>query len=407
MSVRKFILLILFIGFFYVSVAWIFGRVDLQVRPDIVSTYAHRNFYDYSGVINIQSSQSTGSGTAEDIAQAAENVKLEFVVITDANDFSADPGRQGYINDVLVLRGGEYSFVDSRLLNMGYKTKDHLQGPGRAQVVLADLLSQKERDEKYGFFVLAHPQKPGYSLPDPLPENLNGIEVFNLKSIWESAWINKRSSFLWALFLYPINMRWSFTRLYTSYQRPEIGIWDAANRKRKLIGFAGADANARARSPLGGEWRIPSYETSFSVLRNHILIKSELTGNFEQDQQKVFQALRDGSFYISLDLIGDPKGFESYLVDKGGKIHGLGSQVSLKSAKKIMVDLPEKPMKEFEVVIYRDGEKMMSSNSLNTEMDLHLPGAYRITVRVKLHFPFEGSRWVDWILTNPFFITEN
>src|SRR5690606_8360080 len=109
------------------------------------------------------------------------------------------------------------------------------------------------------------------------------------------------------LFLYPINMRWSFTRLYASYQRPEIAVWDRENRSRKLVGYAGADANAKARSPFGGDWRIPSYETYFSVLRNHVLIKSELTGNSDQDQQKILQALKDGSFYISLDLIGNPQ----------------------------------------------------------------------------------------------------
>jgi hypothetical protein len=79
----------------------------------------------------------------------------------------------------------------------------------------------------------------------------------------------------------------------------------------------------------------------------------------------------------------------------------------LSKAKQLVIDLPEKPMKDFEVVIYRDGEKMMSSNSLTTRMDIHVPGSYRAVVRVKLDFPFEGSRWIDWILTNPFRIYES
>src|SRR5262245_29108839 len=98
-GLKKFILFVLALGFFYVSVAWVFGRVDLQVRPELVAPYGHRNFYDYSGVINIQSVRSTGTGTLEDIAQAARNVKLDFVVVTDLNDFENELTTQGYVND--------------------------------------------------------------------------------------------------------------------------------------------------------------------------------------------------------------------------------------------------------------------------------------------------------------------
>lgn len=401
---RNIAIFVLSIAFLYVGIAVVFGRVDLSVRAPTIAPYGHRNFYDYRGVINVQSITSSGSGSFEDIARSATLAGLDFLIITDLNDFNPPLERQTYIENVLMMVGGEYSFVDSRLLNIGFQTTEHLQGPGRSQIIFSDLLSRHDRKDEFGFFIMAHPSKSGRELPNPIPAGLDGIELFNLKSVWQSSWLNKRSSFIWALFLYPINIQWSFTRLFVAYQNPEISNWDQVNAERPFIGFAGAEADAKTRSPFGGYWKIPSYQVYFSIMRNHILIKSELTGNVEQDRQKVLDALKSGSFYMSLDLIGDTTGFESYLIDKKKKILPLGTKTKLADIESFVVDLPERPLTDFEVIIYRNGEKMLSSDSLRTELTIHTAGSYRAVVRVRVDFPFEGKKWVNWILTNPVYI---
>ena len=393
----------LFYAFFYVGVAFIFGRVDLKVRNELQSFQTPRKFHDYAGVINVHSSKSTGSSNIDDIHQSASDANLDFILLTDLNDFNPDKEEEVYLDNTLLMVGGEYSFIDSRLINFDFKTSEHLQGIGRNHILFSDILDKEFVLDKYGFFLLAHPNKPGYEMKPPLPKGLGGIEIYNLKSIWQLAWLKKRSSFLWALFLYPINMEWSFTRLFASYTNPELRIWEKENLSRPLIGFAGSDADSNTQLPWGN-WQFPSYKTYFSILRNHILIESELTGELESDRKKIIDALKKGQFYISLDLIGNAKGFETYILSDSNQIYPLGSILPFSENTSLIIDLENKPKTEFRVIVYRNSEKILISNSQKTEIKIHEKGNYRVLVQVKLNFPFEGERWVNWIITNHFYI---
>jgi hypothetical protein len=404
---RGLVLSILSVSCVYVGIAWIFGRIDINVRSPIVAKYSSKHFFDYAGTLNVHSEKSTGTGGWSEIAAQAKAAGLDFIVLTDSNDFTPPLQKQGYIDDVLIIVGGEYGFVDYSLLNFGFENTNHLKGRGRSEVVFNEILSTKKSSPSEGVFVLAHPFKPGYQRPDPFPLGLDGIEIYNLKSIWQNAWLNKRSTFLWALFLYPISVEWAFTRIFVTYQRPEFGYWDQVARHQKVLGYAGADADARAKMPWGRPLAIPSYQTSFSILKNHVLLRSELTGSGDQDRGKILQALKSGSFYMSFDLIGDPTGFECYVLTKEGRIISMGESVSSSLGAKLVVELPEKPLKDFEVIVTKDGQTLLTSTSLKTEVDISTPGTYRASVRVRLQFPFEGRRWVDWITTNPFWIQQS
>ena len=404
---RKLLLVLMALGFGYVSIAFIFGRVDLKVRNELKTKPTPRKYHDYAGVLNVHSNRSNGSATIAEIHQAASNAKLDYIILTDTNDFEPPVNNEAYLDDTLLLIGGEYSYIDSRLINLNFTDTEHLQGPGRSQVIFADLLdkTKEDRPDETGFLLLAHPNKPGYEMEAPLPLGMDGVEIYNQKSIWQLAWLNKRSSFLWALFLYPINMEWSFTRLFASYTNPELALWEKENLKRPLVGFAGADADSNTRLPWGS-WQFPSYETYFSILRNHVLIESELTGDTESDSKKILGALEKGQFYISLDLIGNAEGFEAYVLAKDTTLYPIGSRVDLNKADKLIVDLGTKPEVEFRVIIFKNGERILSSNSLKTEMIIHSEGIYRAIVQVKLEFPFEGERWVNWVVTNHFYLNQ-
>lgn len=400
---KRAIFFVLSVGFVYAGIAFSFGRIDLRVRGEVFSEEGGRHFRDYSGVINVHSERSSGSGTYSDIHEAANAAGLDFIVITDTNDFDVPLERESYLNDTLLLVGAEYSFVDSRLMILNFSEPRQLKGRGHSQVIFNERLSRAESSEGDGFLILSHPFKPGFQMPNPLPVGLNGLEILNLESVWQLAWINKRSSFLWALFLYPINVEWSFSRLFASYTHPEMGLWNEENLKRPLVGYAGADADSNTRMPWG-IWKFPSYQTYFSILRNHLLLESDLTGNLENDRKKIMSALEKGQFYVSLDLIGNAKGFETYLVGKDSKLHPLGSRLVADQVESIVVDLAEKPKTEFKVILYRDGEPVMSSDSLRTEMQVHSKGVYRAMVQIKMNFPFEEPRWMNWIITNHFYL---
>ncbi|MCB0412063.1 MAG: hypothetical protein KDD22_06020, partial [Bdellovibrionales bacterium] len=153
----------------------------------------------------------------------------------------------------------------------------------------------------------------------------------------------------------------------------------------------------------------PSYESLFAIGSNHILLRSELTGNGKADREKVLHALKAGQFYFSIDLLGNPKGFNAFIIDKkSSKIYLMGSEVSLKPGMELQVRLPGAPFVPFDIDIYRNGERILTSNSHVTQLAIHEPGVYRVRVRVIPTFPLpDGKKWIPWIYSNPFYVKES
>ncbi|MEK6556491.1 MAG: hypothetical protein AABZ31_14680 [Bdellovibrionota bacterium] len=357
--------------------------------------------YDYSGVMNVHTIAGSGSGTIPEIAEAAEEGGINFVVFTDLNTPQEAREDEGYINNVLVLVGSQYKYLDSLLLNIDGNLDDRLQGAGRSQILLTDILSDETRTPGNGMFILAHPLKPGYKWSGEYPVGLDAIEVFNLKGIWQWTWLKDHSSFIWTLITYPFNPKLAFARLFAESSDEEIDLWDQLNRDRKVIGISGSAAESRVRF-LGHVYQFPSYQTLFSIMRNHVLLTSELTGSFEVDKKKIMAALKQGQSYMSLDLLANPKGFNSYIKDSDGKKYLIGSEIKTKKNLELVVQLPSKPHVPFQVIVYRDSQRILTSTSPTTSLPIREPGSYRVVVRLRVILPIpDGKKWIPWIFTNP------
>lgn len=312
---------------------------------------------------------------------------------------------EGYFQDMLVLTGGEYSYFDSRLLYYGSRSSDEPpSGQSQTQVFFADILSQEQRAQN-DFVVLAHPYYSRYSWKGDYPIGLNGVEVVNLKSVLDKTWKESKLRTIWSLLLYSFNPNLAFLSIYSNPE-DELVLWDQLQRKQKLIGFAGNDTTAKV--PLSDEKYIkfPSYETSFGLLSNHVLLQTELTGDYKKDKQKVFKALRDGQFYMSLDFLGSPKGFYAE-IQGGEKDIPLGSSVAMKENLKLVIELPLGMKAPFQVNVKKDGENYSTSTSLKTVLNISAPGAYRVEVRVNPKLPIPRRyKWVPWIYTNNIIVKE-
>ncbi len=361
------------------------------------------NFYDYKGLTHVHSHASTGSGTYDEIIKSAQRLKFDYLFFTELNPDFHKTGAEGYHQNLLVLSGGEYSYLDSRLMYYNVAFSDPPVGKGKSQVFFADLLSQKNRAPDSGFVILAHPFLSKYLWSGPYPEGLNGIEIINLKRVLEAAWLNSKVSSITSLFFYPFNPNLALIRLYNDSQE-ELFLWDQLNKSNKTFGFMGTDATARAVIFPGFDLKFPSYETSFAIGSNHLLITDELTGDSDRDSEKVLTALQKGQFYICLDIIANPKGFSIFTSSKN-KAYLMGSKIKLAPDTQLKIQLPSHLEVPYEVRIYKDGELYLTSNSLKTEMNITAPGTYRAVVRVIPTFPFpEGKRWISWIYSNPFYI---
>lgn len=402
---RKVFFYFTFAIFFYFISGLFINRYTLDIIDTQLDPDHPPNYYDYSGIINVHTNRSTGIETYQSIVAAAEEAGLDFIYFTDHNMFDPPSEFEGYHGSVLTFVGGEYSYLNTRLLNLGARTKRHLLGIGRSQIVFADLLSQANRDLDVGGFFLAHPLKTGYQWSKAIPPGLSGIEVINLKEIWRTAWVKNPISFLWTIFLYPFNPELAYIRLFdppknvTSY-------WDRLNAQQKTIGLSGADAEAQIKTPFGRILDIPSYKVLFTIMRNHVILPSELTGDARTDMKKINQAILNGQFYFSLDIMANPKGFLATIEGPDGTDHLMGSQVEWKKGMQLKIHLPQKPKVPFDTIVYKNGEVMVLSNSQDSTFQIHGPGTYRVVVRVIPTFPLpDGKKWIEWIYTNPFYVT--
>jgi hypothetical protein len=389
--------------FLHVSYGILVSQWAPSVWPPLLNQPI-RHFYDYAGVIDVQTTKSTGGGDIQTVAKAAESVGLNFVILTDLNNFSPEIDTEKSYGPLLIFEGGKYNYLDTQLLNFDLSNKDHLEGPGRSQVVFSDLLSQPNpnHDREAGLIFLAHPFKPGYRWEGDYPPGLDGVEIYNLKGIWLETWLSSKLSFFWSLIVYPFNSNLAFVRLFTHAGAREIVLWDKLNVKQSTWAIAGADAEAHLHAWGDRYFDLPPYETLFSIVRNHVLVRSELTGSPIEDRRKISEALRNGSFYLSVDLLQDPKGFESFVSGPNNFIAPIGAQTALRPDLNLEVNLPSRPAIPFEIEIYKDGERVLTSTSPTTQFALHSPGVYRSVVRLKVPLPLpDGSQWINWILTNP------
>lgn len=402
---RKFIHLTAVV-FFYLIYGLYLAQHDVRILPEELVPEPPKGFFDYKGVTNVHTRLSTGTGDVPSVIAAAQGAGLDFLSITDLNAFDKPMSMSGYHSSLLVMMDGEYSYLNSRLLNIGATSNSHLQGLGRSQVLFADLLSQDERGPEVGLFILSHPINGRYRWSGEYPPGLDGVEILNLKNVWHDSWENNVLSSLVSLIEFPFNEKLALLRLFR-WPEDEVRIWDELARKRRTVGIAGAGADAKLT--VGTSFlRFPSYETLFSIVRNHVLLKSELTGNATSDIEKLASALREGQFYMSLDILGNPKGFNTVIRAKNGQVYPMGAAVPFEDGLQLEISLPQKPKVPFDTMIYLNGERIITSNSQVTVYDLNSPGVYRVMVRVIPTFPLpDGKKWIPWIYTNPFYVSSS
>lgn len=380
------------------------SQTNLLVIPQSVKPENPDGFYDYRGVINIQSNLSNGSESAQTIINEASELGYDFMVFTEANLFGAKKPISNYYGNMLVLFENEYSFLDSRILTLSSDSSMNFEDQSQATMKLTDRLSQKVTDNPKSILVLSHPFNHDLTWTGPFPSGVDGIEIINPKSLGQKSWRKSKLNVVWSLFAYPFNSRVSFLRIMVE-PRDELSLWDSINQQRKLFAFAGANATARAVPFANFLIKFPSYQKSLSITSNHVLLSSELTGNFIKDRQKLVSAMKAGNFFVSLDLLGDPKGFNSLIETPEGEKFLMGSTVKSSKKLKLKTSLSVVPRAFFEIVVFRNGESVALTNQPLMTYEIEKPGVYRVIVRVSPSLPFpDGRKWITWIYTNPFWV---
>ncbi|MBX9768469.1 MAG: hypothetical protein K2X47_14440, partial [Bdellovibrionales bacterium] len=270
-----FFLLIGILGFsIHISLA------KIEVRSPSISKASAKTtkYFDYRGLTHVHSSLSTGSGSPQEIIEIAVGQNVDFLSLMEVNPSERSTHVEGYHEKLLVMTGGEYTYLDSRLLYYNPPPDQPPEKSGQRQIYFADLLSATEPQPDPGFVVLAHPLIKNSRWSGEYPRGLSGIEIVNFKKVLEDTWEKSKLGTILAFSFYPLHSKLTLALLF-SPPDAELKLWDQLSAQQKIHGWLGQDATAKA--VLFGDVSIPfpSYENLFELGTNHILLTSELTGN--------------------------------------------------------------------------------------------------------------------------------
>ncbi len=344
--------------------------------------------YDYRGAIHCHSTYSDGAGDMEEIARAANDVGLDFVMMTDHDQVKpVEDGQEKWHGSVLFICGTEITPANNHYIAFGEKK---LKGVEK----LKDLKPQEfidEIDRQGGFGFISHPDHGGtkkFNIPSYRwdawdADRFTGMGVWDLMTDWQSQLDREDVS---------MEMYTEFAGWLCGPRMETIKRWDELNKKRKVVGIGEID-NHKARKEFNGKTiDVFPYDVAFRTVCNHILLDRPLDKDFAKARKQVLTAVRHGSLYVSFDFWDDPVDF-SFEVDNGRKVVGMGDTIPLGAEKtELVATFPQEAL----LNVYRDGESILEEEGDEILIEIKEPGAYRV----------EAMRNdIVWILSNPVFVT--
>lgn len=257
--------------------------------------------YYTPGALHIHTVHSDGTGTIDDVARAAHEAGLRWIIITD-HDTLAGRAEAGWRHDVLVIVGHEIT-----------PDRNHFLALNVDQVVDRSHAPQDFVDAVYargGFGIIAHPDEHvanhfkqiyrwddwGVDGPRDRAGRVVGIELWNLMSDWGEH-LTQRNKEL--LFFFP--------RLGLSGPTPAtLAWWDRLNMAgKRTFGAGGVDVHAFKRRVPWGEVEVFPYRWMFQTLTNYLLLDEPLDADAHVATNQVYAALTGGRSYFVNRYDGD------------------------------------------------------------------------------------------------------
>ena len=352
------------------------------------------------GAYHIHSDRSDGSGTMDEIAQAAQRAGLQFIIVTDHGDGTRPPDRPQYRHGVLVIDAVELNTADGHLVALGLPATPY-PFAGEAAEVIEDVRRLG------GFGMAAHPDSPRPALRwTAWDVAMDGLEWINADSIWRD-----ESSAALARAILGYGLR-APGALALVLDRPDnlMARWDAMGVTRSVPALAAADAHARLglRRSVDPDpdtdvatlhVALPGYEVTFRTFSNHVVLEQPLTGDADADAAAVLAAITGGHVFTVIDALATPGGLMFTAKDGErtiamGEAAPAGAEVTLQAR----INGPAGTR----LVLLRNGAALQET----TESALTMPAVRDAGVyRVEAYTPgAPGTPPVPWIVSNPIYL---
>lgn len=350
-----------------------------------MNTCTKEIFREICGAIHIHTVYSDGSVEYGKLIEVAQNVGLDFVIVTDHMSLKGkEMGHEGIVdNKFLVLVGYEHNDINDKnhYLVLGTDTVINEQRSAKKYVRLVK--------QAGGIGFIAHPfekrnyfkKYPSYPWTAWDVEGYTGIELWNHMSEWMEglkSWKNFFHLFFPRRFL----------------KGPPAGLlrlWDTVNQTRFVSGFGGVDAHTFDFGFGVFRYKIFPIKVELKGIRTHLYVASDFWDNdFNGAKSVVLDALGNGRCFFSNYRRGDARKALFYVMYNDGKIvpPGLNSTHARFPAN-LFVQLPGKG----EIHLVKNGTVAAKTYGDQAEFPLYSKGLYRIEV-------YRGR--YAWIYSNPF-----
>lgn len=341
-----------------------------QLNSQRTADPGNGSWVEYRGVVHVHSFLGGHSeGTFGEIISAARSNALHFVVMTEHKEKEFDTAAmtlKGLHGGVLFINGNEVSSENGdRLLVL----------PGEVSIA-------------------AYPEDfKNWDTP-----GLDGIEIYNVFT--NSRRINPLVAFfdvIWSQRAYP-------ELIFALYlERPEVNLqkWDQSLTGRRMSAIAGNDAHSNIGVSLkdsSGKTllgiKLDPYETSFRLVRMHVLIERDKTLNAES----LIEAIRAGHSFVGFDVLGDTAGFVFEAETPDG-LRIQGDEILLNGEMQMRVRTPVPGR----IVIFRDGAVFQEESGVSSK---NIVVTERGVYRVEVYLPQLGSLAAakPWIISNPIYV---
>jgi hypothetical protein len=347
--------------------------------------------------LHIHTQHSDGTGTHQDIANAALQAGLDAVIVTDHNILVQD--QEGYYSKgdkkILLLVGEEIHDKDC------VPQKNHLLVFGVNKELAGEAENTnhliKQVNRAGGVSFLAHPidlaaplfNQADLSWEDWDVSGYTGIELWNGFSEFKTRLTSKAHAIFYA---------YQPKRVARGPIPETLKIWDQLLADgQKVVAIGGSDAHAMHAS-LGPLKRILfPYEYHFRAVNTHIILSQPLNGDLDQDKELIYDALRQGHVFIGYDLPYPTKGFQFKATGTDQTVM-MGDEIKLGNGVTLQIKLPI----AVECCLIRNGEIIKSWKKRNIcSSSTNSSGVYR----VEAYLSYKGYRR-GWIYSNPIYVRE-
>jgi len=328
--------------------------------------------HEYIGALHIHSVYSDGTGTVKEIIKYAQEVGLDYLILTDHNTVKAlKDGYEGWYGDTLFLVGCEINDKENKNHYLAFGIEDSL----------STRLSAKEYVKKVkeagciGF--LAHPHEkrehmnehPPYPWTDWKCQDFNGMEIWNHMSEWME---NLTEENKYQAFVHPL-------KSIESPPKETLEKWDELNLIKPVVGIGGVDAHAHKHNILGFfEVEIFPYKVLFKSIRTHILLKEKLHSNknYLEAKKMIYNSLEKGNCFIANDYRANSKGFRFFAETKDRK-YQMGETINYENEITLKVLLP---VRSAEIRLIYNGKLLEKIEGSKADFIINSKGIYRIEV---------------------------